>query len=57
MSASDSCAVNAMRTGKDEWKRSMPLKAVWLAGFMRGYRYRKDEDVATDRPNGGRDVL
>lgn len=44
---SDSKAVQAMRAGMklcpDEYKGSTVLKAVWLAGFMRGYRFKQDE--------------
>lgn len=44
---SDSKAVRAMRAGMDicpdEYKGSTVLKAVWLAGFMRGHRFKQDE--------------
>lgn len=44
---SDSKAVQAMRSGMnlcpDEFKGSSALRAVWLAGFMRGYRFKQDE--------------
>lgn len=44
---SDSKAVQAMRAGMDicpdEYKGSTALKSVWLAGFMRGYRFKQEE--------------
>lgn len=49
MTAEDSRAVKAMRSGMglvpEEWKGHATLKAVWLAGFMRGYRFRQEEDL------------
>lgn len=42
-----SAAMEAMRTGMDicpdEYRGDMTLKAVWLACFMRGYRYKQEE--------------
>lgn len=55
MSAEDSRAVKAMRAGMglvpEEWKGSLPLKAVWLAGFMRGYRFHQEEDATQEGEN------
>ena len=43
----DPKAVRAMRAGMElcpvEYKGSLLLMAVWLAGFMRGYQFKKEE--------------
>ncbi|NYF29061.1 hypothetical protein [Microbacterium sp. JAI119] len=45
----DSNAIQAMRAGMDicpdEHKGHVALKAVWLAGFMRGYRFKQEEQA------------
>lgn len=45
----DSKDIQAMRAGMDicpdEYKGHVALKAVWLAGFMRGYRFKQEEQA------------
>lgn len=47
---SDSKAVMAMRASMEmcpeEFKGSVALKGVWVAGFMRGYRFKQEEGIA-----------
>jgi len=54
---SDSKAAQAMRAGMrlcpDEYKQSMPLKAVWLAGFMCGYRFKQEEPAEQEGESRG----
>jgi len=53
MSDSDSLAIRAVRQAMTlcppEFAAHTALKGVWLAGFMRGYRF-KQEEPADDRP-------